>query len=204
MATTTFCDWCGELIETEAGKDAPELRVHGTSASRGRFFLFSPLAGGFNIHVEEISYAEIDPDCCLGKLETLLRERSSWAHDPEQGAQEWRLVARERRSLTARERRGEELKENSERHSRWKRMPRDERLKLIRTQLADGDLTIRELTERLEEEFPDIAFYEQMIRPVVAQMFKSGELDRQGEQWRPGEGASSIRYRYGLTEGGQP
>jgi hypothetical protein len=27
-------------------------------------------------------------------------------------------------------------------------------------------------------------------------LYKAGELDREGERWRPGEGESAIRYRY--------
>lgn len=82
MASTTFCDWCGELMGTRPCDDPAILRVAGRDDD-GRF-LFHAIAGGFNIHAERAGDGDIHPDCCLGQLEALLEERSRWAHDPEQ------------------------------------------------------------------------------------------------------------------------
>lgn len=196
MATTTFCDWCGELMELPEGTSIP-LGVT-ARGDGGAGFIFQRSIAGFNIHGEEIARGELDPDCCLAKLEEMLRERAEWAHDPDQQSQEWRLVPREGRTPTARERRKAEDENRWERHDAWKRVPRNEREEMVRAQLADAPLTLRELAERLEAEFPDMAVYDSRLRPVVTGMFKGGELVREAEQYRAGP---SVRYRYALASG---
>lgn len=199
MATTTFCDWCGELIEG-TGRNREPLAITVSGDSPLGFMHRSVLAGGFNIHAEAIYGREIDPDCCLGQLEKLLRERADWAHDQDQESHEWRLVPRGGRRLTAREEREEGRAEREDARRRWESSTREEREEMIRARLTDSRLTIREIGEALEEEFPDMRIYESHVRPVVSRMLAAGELTREGEQWRAGDGPGSTRYRYALAD----
>jgi len=200
MAATTFCDWCGELMEPRAeGEKMAELVLAGYGGMEGANFIHEGL--GFNYHVATEGWPKrIDPDCCLGKLITLLEERKSWAHDPNQNENEWRLVRRDGRTLTRREERTklrEEEWEEAERKSKaWKRTPKERRIELVKEQLGDGNRTIRELVEAIEEANPELALTESTLRPLVNELYATDELDREAENYRNGP---QVRYRYSLA-----
>ena len=69
-----------------------------------------------------------------------------------------------------------------------------ERERLALEMLGTDRLTIRELYGRMKPRVPaDASFHESDIRPLVARLYKAGQLDRQGERYRKG---NSVRYRY--------
>lgn len=205
MASTTFCDWCGEIIEVAETNQPLYICAKGDGGN-GRDFMSLPLP--FNFHAGGSTYDEIDPGSCIGQLETLLAERASWAHDPEQEGQEWRLVPREgsqpilsrsQRRRAARVERSAEQRERDERWRRWEEMKPEKRRGLIRGQLEHAPLTAREIAETLECECPEMKVIPERIRPIVAKMVETGELERKPERYRKGD---SIRYRYSLKKAG--
>jgi hypothetical protein len=199
MASTTFCDWCGELMELPAGREPLHLIAAGYGGPRN---IYAPLDGLHYHHDRD------DGESCLGEVLALLQERAKWAHDPEQESQEWRLVAREGRKLTAsdkrkatrdaeREKRDAEWEKTRERIDRWTELPKPQRVEMIQGLLSDGGLTAAEIASQLEVTHPEIKVYTERIRPLVADLYKRGEIHREAEKYRDGD---SIRYRYSLAE----
>jgi len=87
MATTTFCDWCGELIEES---NPLTLRAYGN----GQDGSYISTAEFLNYHA-----SKRDPDCCFRQMSKLLHERAAWAHGGhEETRLEWRLVPAARRT----------------------------------------------------------------------------------------------------------
>lgn len=211
MATTTFCDWCGELMEVPGGEKPAQLLLSGNGGTGSRFrdFIWHNVGGGFNVHAERAHDRGVHPDCCLGQLETMLAERASWAHDPDQEDLEWRLVPREGRTLTARQKaiRAEEaereemdrrLQERDAEWAAWKQLPADERVDIAVELLRQEPATITELAERMQDRLPGVRVYSERLRPLIKRLFEDGRLDREGEQWRAGTGPGSTRYRYSV------
>ena len=129
MAMTTFCDWCGELMEVPEGESPLYLRGQGHG---GGSWTFHALDLRFNYHTGESDWDKIDPDSCLGQLETFLAERAAWAHDQDLESHEWRLVPRgENQPILSPSRRGsgvgprERSPEERERDERWRRWGRE-------------------------------------------------------------------------------
>jgi hypothetical protein len=148
---------------------------------------------------------DLDPGCCLAQLFDYLAERKSWAHDPEQKDQEWRLVPREGRKKTLRDRRAEAgvVQDVQDRETRgcwerWKKLSREERQELIRDELLENSLTASEIADRLDGD--DMRVYVERVRPQLKQMVDDGVLEREEERYR---GGASIRYRYSLADGGR-
>lgn len=205
MASTTFCDWCGGEMKVAASNSPLELVGQGDGAlGNSRAYLALPLP--FNYHATGYT-GEIDPDCCLGQLQTYLDERKSWAHDPEQEGSEWRLVPRADSVPTApqaeaaeRVEREAKWRETDERHRRWTKLPKRQRAEMIRALLESEARTAREIAEGLEAAHPEMSVPTERIRPFVAALVKSGEVDRRAEKYRDGD---SIRYRYSLAVGGE-
>ncbi len=74
----------------------------------------------------------------------------------------------------------------------WMRTPNERREAYAFQLLGDARLTIAEITDLFQAELePDAKPYETDIRSLVTKMFKAGQLEREGEEWR-----SRIRYRY--------
>lgn len=196
MASTTFCDWCGEIMEIPDG-DRPltfQLAGHGGTPTSS-FTMFKAMP--FHYHAEWHYDGEMDPDCCLAQVRALLRERASWAHDPEQGSREWRLVPRNGRIETARENRYRKRIEEDEareaRRHRWKAIPKADRHAMIRAAVEAEPATVSELERRLSEQhdLPSCL----ALRHIVNEMYATGTLDREQEEWQPGR----TRYRYSLA-----
>lgn len=202
MASTTFCDWCGERIEVPVKGEPPTIKVHGHTP--GGRLLFRAIEDGFEIHAVQTNDG-IDPDCCLGKLETFLAERAAWAHDQEQQGYEWRLVpcgdnqpilgraqqAQRRRSeLSAEEK--EKREADSRRWHKFRGFSKEERRAMILDELLETpSLTASEIAKSLEEE--DMTVRAEVIRPIVREMFDEGVLVREEERYGKG---SRIRFRY--------
>lgn len=216
MASTTFCDWCGELMEVPPGSQPLELFARGHTGSEGDslrdFFIHHSLAGEFHIHAEKVRGGGLDPDCCLAQLETLLRERAAWAHDPDKDSLEWRLVARKGRIQTAGEKhRAIEMNarqqfeqaedERDEAYARWRAFPHEERAAVVMRLLSEEPATVGELASRMEDALPEMgSFFDSTVRPIVSKLFKAGKLDREGEKFRAGDGPGSTRYRYFIAD----
>jgi hypothetical protein len=84
-----------------------------------------------------------------------------------------------------------QVNDNQERHRAWKRTPMYERERIALEALAEKQLTINELAERINEAQPELRVYEGDIRSLVYRMRDANELDRRGERWR-----NKTRYRY--------
>ena len=204
MAMTTFCDWCGELMEVPEGESPLYLRGQGHGGGSWTFHARRPPAS--TTTPGNRTGTRSTPIRCLGQLETFLAERAAWAHDQDLESHEWRLVPRgENQPILSPSRRGSgvgprerspEERERDERWRRWEEKRPTERRELIRDLLADTALTAREIAEALEREHPDMKVMAERIRPIVAKMAEGGELGREPERYRKGD---SIRYRYSLV-----
>ena len=197
MASTTFCDWCGERMEVPAGDNPLTFHITGhggTPTSSHTMFKALPL----HYHAEWHYDSGLDPDCCLAKVKALLEEHASWAHDPSQESKEWRLVPRDGRTETVRENRYrrqiEEEEARRERNARWSATPKDERIELVRAALDEQPATVRELADRIGEQ-ENLDLYDSQLRHLVNELYATGSLDREAEEWRRGQ----TRYRYSLT-----
>lgn len=104
---------------------------------------------------------------------------------------------RHRQAMLEREKIGREAEEA------WRRVPRDERGRLVFEVLADERLLIREITERVNTAlgYPDRdedgwrsvrAVFESEIRNLVTRLVRDGELEREPEPFNK----THMRYRY--------
>lgn len=73
----------------------------------------------------------------------------------------------------------------------WDRVPRQRRESLIFQVLGDEQLTVRELTERLDPLLAPGWIYQSSVASMVRRMFQQGHLDRIVESYR-----NKPRYRY--------
>lgn len=81
-----------------------------------------------------------------------------------------------------------------EQRARWKSITRPERERLVIQLIADGRLTVNELTERMQTELEGGHYpHEGDVRKVVSRLFAAGELDRVGELRADGR---VRRFRY--------
>lgn len=214
MATTTFCDWCGERLELDPAQTMPFGLNAGGEGENGEFWLNFKF--GFHVHVGDTVWGrdkEPDPDSCFGQLMAVLNERKSWAHDPEQKGAEWRLVDRQGRlvgpQLSPRrqrqnteqresERRLTEQRERMARKRAWRETTFPERREVVTELLAEGPATVSELCARMSEALPECGeLYDGQIRPLLKKLVDEGHIDRDGEKWR---GGNSVRFRYFLPD----
>ena len=178
MTVSYTCDWCGEPIESDRGAEYGEAHLSATGLHEDYGLAYKEVghfhAGRFRAE-----------DSCLMQAIRLVKERFGTMPGPAENPAEQFVRGPNR----------EVVDEYGERRDEWKRTPMACKEGLIIEAFGDAQLTVRDLTERINEKLgwqTNSCLYRSSVESLVRRLLDSGQLDRDRDGWWRGRSV----YRY--------
>jgi hypothetical protein len=182
MAKQITCDYCGELINEER-----PVALEAFGWSGGRYIRRTELA---HYHATE------DQPCLYEVLDRLeLIHAVSSGLGPDREVIERRIEARAKREAES-EAQKEAWREHRERDRAWRQTERETRERILLDALADEQLTLSQVAERMNMALgwlpgEYLVVRDSGIRQLAMSMLNSGQLERVPEVFR-----NKTRYRW--------